>query len=153
MLKEKPFNKGPFARDRSHYFFEVIKCGDFLEVRNCLALDPLLVLDYDNIGMTGLHWAVKKGFEMIVDLLVENHADADASDMLNRTPSYFAHHCNNKYIKSTIYMAIDQMKRFRRFNRLQVDKSQKPEAVHVPTSISQGNSPKESSKKSDKIGK
>ena len=89
MIHEKPLNKGPFVRDLSHYFFDSVKYGDFLEVRNCLTLDPMLVLDYDNIGMTGLHWAAKKGFDGIVELLLDANANVEAEDMLKRTPEFF----------------------------------------------------------------
>lgn len=100
MLHEKSSNKGPHFRPLSYHFFNTIKSGDDVETRNCLKLDPLLVMDFDNIGMTGLHWAVKKGLNSMVDLLVTNHANPAAEDMLKRTPEQMASESPNKYIQA-----------------------------------------------------
>lgn len=126
MLKEKPSNKGPYFRNFSHYFFDCVKVGDFVEVRNCLMLDPLLVLDFDNIGMTALHWAAKKGNEIIADMLIENHANVLAEDMLKRTPEYFATVSKNKYILASIAKIKSQNMRAKKLIRL-VDKVTKNE--------------------------
>lgn len=40
--------------------------------------------------MTALHWACKKGYYDLAQLLLKYHSDVDGIDILNRTPLYLA---------------------------------------------------------------
>jgi ankyrin repeat protein len=44
------------------------------------------VFDYDFYNMTALHWACKKGYYNIAELLLNYQSDIDGVDILYRTP-------------------------------------------------------------------
>ena len=46
--------------------------------------------DFDHIGMTGLHWACKRGHIQLAQELIEARSDCDAVDMLGRSALKFA---------------------------------------------------------------
>jgi ankyrin repeat protein len=48
-----------------------------------------LLLDYNNEGVTALHWAAGNGHEMILRLLLEEGADINAKDNFGRTALYW----------------------------------------------------------------
>lgn len=51
-----------------------------------LSINPYHVFDFDFYNMTALHWACKKGYKDIVELLLSYHSDVDGVDILYRTP-------------------------------------------------------------------
>jgi len=40
--------------------------------------------------MTGLHWAARRGYYELCELLLKSESHIDAMDVLGRTPLYFA---------------------------------------------------------------
>lgn len=44
----------------------------------------------DNSYQTGLHWASKRGYTTVIEILLKNWAFVDAKDMSGRTPLYLA---------------------------------------------------------------
>lgn len=71
-----------------------------------LKLDPRLVKDYDDIGMTGLHWACRKGFDRIADCLIDQGADVVAEDIMQRTPESLALKYGHKNVLAVIYRSL-----------------------------------------------
>lgn len=49
-----------------------------------------MVFDYDFYNMTALHWACKKGYLEIAEILLKHHSDIDGVDILYRTPLILA---------------------------------------------------------------
>jgi ankyrin repeat protein len=64
-------------------------------VRFYLQQNKFLVLVYDNMRETGLHWAVKRGLLDIAKYLLKKGAYINARDSLGRTPLYVAAHRGN----------------------------------------------------------
>jgi ankyrin repeat protein len=40
--------------------------------------------------MTGLHWAAKRGHYTLCEILIKNHSDINAFDVMGRSPLYFS---------------------------------------------------------------
>mmetsp|Transcript_38205 Transcript_38205/g.28153 ORF Transcript_38205/g.28153 Transcript_38205/m.28153 type:complete len:147 (+) Transcript_38205:316-756(+) len=53
------------------------------------------VYDFDGVNQTGLHWAAKRNFGPMIDLLIESGANVNAFDVGGRTPLYLATKMNN----------------------------------------------------------
>jgi len=49
-----------------------------------------LVFDFDDVGLTGLHWAVKRNYLDLIKLLYRKGAIINSSDIMQRTPLYLA---------------------------------------------------------------
>lgn len=88
---QKIFSDIPFERAESEEFIKAAKTGNVFEIKQLLKLNSkYLVYDFDHLYQTALHWAVKKDYEEITRILIENGADVDATDIAGRTPLYFA---------------------------------------------------------------
>lgn len=74
----------------SNEFIHAVKLNQIDKVNELLDFNRYLVFDFDFYNMTGLHWACKKGLIDMAELLIKNHADVDAVDILHRTPLYLA---------------------------------------------------------------
>lgn len=109
----KRLNQDPLCRALSTDFFDAIKFNDFMKLELIVREDPFLVLDYDHIGMTGLHWACKKGYERIADILMDSHADLYATDLLRRTPLDLALKLENTHLINNLYQRLHVLKKSR----------------------------------------
>lgn len=90
MIENKVFSKKPYQRKMSNEFIHAVKLNQMDRVNELLEYNRYLVFDFDFYNMTALHWACKKGLVEMVELLIKNHADVDAVDILHRTPLYLA---------------------------------------------------------------
>ncbi|TNV70647.1 hypothetical protein FGO68_gene6482 [Halteria grandinella] len=90
MIENKVFSKKPYQRPLSNDFIHAVKLNQMEKVTILLEKNRYLVFDFDFYNMTGLHWACKKGLVEMAELLIKNHADVDAVDILHRTPLYLA---------------------------------------------------------------
>ncbi|CAD8176508.1 unnamed protein product [Paramecium pentaurelia] len=90
MIENKVFSKKPYQRKMSNEFIHAVKLNQMDRVNELLEYNRYLVFDFDFYNMTALHWACKKGLIEMVELLIKNHADVDAVDILHRTPLYLA---------------------------------------------------------------
>lgn len=97
----------------SRDFFDAIKSNEYLLVDSLLKEDPFLVLDFDHIGMTGLHWACKKGHERVAEILMDYHTDIEKLDLLRRTPIDLAKMHKNEQLVDSLYKTL----RVTKFNR------------------------------------
>jgi len=110
LLDGKPIlPTSPFHRPWSRYLFEGIKTGDVNTVERLLKSDPLLVHDFDDIGMTPLHWAAKKGHHDIAKDLVNKKALVNACDILKRSPLYFAIESKSEKVLSLLLAAGSEL--------------------------------------------
>ena len=75
---------------QSRSFLHAVKTQNYKEVRELLTESKLLTKEQDSIGLTALHWAVRRDDTAMVELLLHWGADPNATDMLKRTPLYLA---------------------------------------------------------------
>lgn len=123
LVRDQPFAR-PFAKD----FLWACKYGDHDAVERLLEKDPFLVHEYDDIRMTGFHWACKKSHLRIAEHLLENHADPKAEDILKRTPEFFAAKANNSYTLNLIYKRT-HLSKFSRVKQKAQPKEEAPDPV------------------------
>ena len=71
-------------------FLLAVKAQNYKEVRRLHTECRQLAKEQDSIGLTGLHWAVKRNDMMMADLLLSLGANVNTPDMLNRTALYLA---------------------------------------------------------------
>jgi len=85
------FKAEAYAQRGSKAFLEAAKLGRFDEMQELVEkYNRYLIYTFDNVQMTALHFAAKKGSIEIVSFLVGLGANVDAKDMIGRTPLYFA---------------------------------------------------------------
>lgn len=82
--------KTPYSTSKSHQFIKACKFGSVEEVNIMLAANPNLVYCFDNLSMTGLHWAALRNFVKVAESLIESHCLIDAIDINHRTPLFEA---------------------------------------------------------------
>ena len=80
MKKECYFNKG--ARE----FFQAVKMGDIIQILKTLRLNSDLCNDRDKLNRTPIHWACRRGYDQLVQILVDYGADVSVKDSLGKTP-------------------------------------------------------------------
>lgn len=85
-MKHKIFSKKPYEKPLAKDFIHAAKKNQIDVIENLLAVCPYLVFDFDFYNMTALHWACKKGYVELVELLLKYHSDIDGVDILYRTP-------------------------------------------------------------------
>ncbi|CAD8044393.1 unnamed protein product [Paramecium primaurelia] len=86
VMQNKIFSKKPYEKPLSKQFIHAAKKNQIDEINNLLSINPYLVFDFDFYNMTALHWACKKGYVELVELLLQYHSDVDGIDILYRTP-------------------------------------------------------------------
>ncbi|CAD8136425.1 unnamed protein product [Paramecium octaurelia] len=86
VMEHKIFSKKPYEKINSKEFIHAAKQNKKEDIENYLQINPYLVFDYDFYNMTALHWACKKGYLEIVEILLKYHSDIDGVDILYRTP-------------------------------------------------------------------
>jgi len=90
LVKNHVFTKKPYEHELSEEFFVAVKLGEFAAVRRYLRINRYLVHDFDSCKQTALHWAAKRGYIDIVDLLIKTGCDVDAVDIMGRSALLFA---------------------------------------------------------------
>lgn len=55
-----------------------------------LRINKFLFFEYDSLGLTGLHWAVKRSNLETVKVLLETNFDVNLKDNFNQTPLYYS---------------------------------------------------------------
>lgn len=73
----------PFESQLSEKFLKKCRDGDVDDVQLLLETNRNLVNDFDDLGQTGLHLAVKRGHLELVSLLIQYSADPNAEDIVN----------------------------------------------------------------------
>ncbi|CAD8146002.1 unnamed protein product [Paramecium pentaurelia] len=86
VMEHKIFSKKPYEKKYSKEFIHAAKQNKIEEIENYLQINPYLVFEYDFYNMTALHWACKKGYIQMVEILLKYHSDIDGVDILYRTP-------------------------------------------------------------------
>lgn len=104
VASKKPLvREQPFARALAKDFLWACKQGDHEAVELLLEKDPFLVHEFDDIRLTGLHWACRKAHVRTAELLLDSHADPKAEDVLRRTPEFFAEKAGSSAILNLLY--------------------------------------------------
>lgn len=80
----------PYQSRQFRSFLLAVKAQNYKEVRRLLTDCKQLAYEQDSIGLTGLHWAVKRNDMMMAELLLYLGAKVNTPDMLNRTALYLA---------------------------------------------------------------
>ena len=62
----------------------------YLNIQSDIVYDKFLVYQFDNVGFTPLHWAVKKDLFEMSELLIEFYSRINVRDFFNRTPIQIA---------------------------------------------------------------
>ncbi len=73
----------PYERPGSQKFFNAVKAGDLKIVEQLLRQNRYYVYDFDNINQTALHWAAKRNYPQVCDVLLENGAIVNAMDVVS----------------------------------------------------------------------
>lgn len=74
--------KEPYEREGSKKFFLAVKENDIATVERMIKKNKYYVYDYDTVRETALHWAAKRNYKEIIDLLLKNGANANAFDIV-----------------------------------------------------------------------
>ncbi len=95
MENENIFSKTPFEKASSEELIKAAKNGDARSVSSILIQHgKYLVYDFDQVktltmqkaisqvGQTALHWAAKKDYFAIAQILIDHGADVDAKDLV-----------------------------------------------------------------------
>ncbi|EAR82583.2 ankyrin domain protein (macronuclear) [Tetrahymena thermophila SB210] len=85
------FKRVPFSKPIAEDFFTAVKSNEIQKVQQYLIKDKYLVYQFDSTLQTPLHWAAKRGFLQIAEMLISKNCDVDSRDELGRTPLYFAY--------------------------------------------------------------
>lgn len=85
----------PFDRPGSQKFINAAKNGDIETIEKMLVQSKFFVYDYDHCQQTALHWAAKRNYPKICEVLLEYGSNVNAFDIGNRTPLYLATKENN----------------------------------------------------------
>jgi hypothetical protein len=80
----------PFTDKHSLRFLMACRLGETDKVLKLLMGNRWLVLEFDKVKKTGLHWAARRNHVEIVENLLKSGAFIDARDCIGRTPLYLA---------------------------------------------------------------
>lgn len=72
----------PFGRQGAEEFIKACRDGDYDQVSALLSRNKYLLFDFDWTNLTGLHWAVIRGHDLIVEYLIRRKADVNARDVV-----------------------------------------------------------------------
>lgn len=81
-ITEQVIPKKPYERPGSHKFINAAKSGDYEVVCKMLKNNKYFVYDFDDINQTALHWAAKRNYKNVVDILIEYGANVNCTDMV-----------------------------------------------------------------------
>eukprot|EP00347_Sterkiella_histriomuscorum_P020789 403336453 len=90
--------KHKFKYNYSNKFFQYVKSGQFINTIRLILKNQDLVNERDGFDYTALHWAAKRGFVEVCELLVTFDSDINAKDIFGRTPIEQANISQNKPI-------------------------------------------------------
>ena len=94
---EKIFSTVPFEKEGSKKLIAAAKCGDVETVKDLLdKKNRYLVYDFDQVTktknfllmklkqthQTALHWATRKGYDEVAEILISRGADVNAKDIV-----------------------------------------------------------------------
>ena len=97
VLEKKILPKVPYEKNGSKEFIQAVKLDDVQKVKEMLILDPYLVYQYDHVRIfslpswiravcqiyqTPLHWACKRAFKEIAEILIRAKSNLNAQDMV-----------------------------------------------------------------------
>lgn len=107
-------------------FFKAIKQGEELGVVNFLKEYPELVRESDSTKQTGLHWAVRRNYLKIAEILLRAGASVMAKDMVGRRPEDIARSKKLTYISEILIAA---RRRTANLSRIFVGDKTKPNTI------------------------
>lgn len=110
IFKEEIFSTKPYRREKSAEFFKLIKEGELRGICELLDRDKYLVHDTDLVGLSGLHWAVKRKFYNIASELIERNANPNARDTTGKTPLIIA--CANNDVQMVRLLIVNRANPF-----------------------------------------
>lgn len=70
---------------KTENFFKLIKNNSLPVVKKILFKNPDIAKETDGLGMTGLHWAIKRNLLQMARLLISSNCPIDSKDILGRT--------------------------------------------------------------------
>ena len=95
VIKYQLFSGKPFQMKEGKDFFKAVKDNDYIKCLVLLRRNKYLVYDLDYVrsvlglivmvlqtNQTGLHWAAKRGYMQILNLLIQYKSDIDISDLV-----------------------------------------------------------------------
>ncbi len=79
-------------------FFEAVKFNKIQVVEDILKISKDYLFDYDYFHQTGYHWAAKRGFKDLLEVLIRKGVHVNLFDFNNRTPLFLAALNNHREI-------------------------------------------------------
>jgi ankyrin repeat protein len=70
IISLKLFSSQPYSRPGSKNLIEAAKNGNLKKVDELLKENRMLVFDFDYVNQTALHWAAKRNYPEIIQLLI-----------------------------------------------------------------------------------
>ena len=80
----------PYELSQSHIFLQAVKSNDLSKVDYLLIRAPGLVYCFDDLEMTGLHWAALRNYISMIELLISHHSLINSIDANHRTSLFIA---------------------------------------------------------------
>lgn len=77
--------KRAYQEQDSKSFFEAVKMNDIIKVLRFLKNNPDLVDDIDRMQRSPMHWATQRGFEKMLEILIDYGGDVFLKDAFERT--------------------------------------------------------------------
>ncbi|EAR83390.2 ankyrin repeat protein (macronuclear) [Tetrahymena thermophila SB210] len=90
ILLNNVFSTKPFEKQYSYEFITAAKHNNLLLCDFLITKNKYLVYDFDYFYLTALHWASKRGHLKLAQFLIQKGADVNATDILGKTPLYYA---------------------------------------------------------------
>lgn len=92
LLVTKPFPDRPFDKEYSEGFLRAARKNELKTINCLLTISRNLVFVYDWTYLTALHWAAKRGYTELMQILIDHGADVHMEDSLENTPLWYAMH-------------------------------------------------------------
>lgn len=126
-----PFNSLPFKSSKSNLFFEKIKLNDLDYVSLLLKYDNSLLFEFDYFGQSPFHWAAKRNYVSLLNLLLKFGSPINTFDHLKRTPLHLA--CLNEHVESIMVLLENEANPFflDKFNNRPIDLTNNKKCVTV----------------------
>lgn len=70
----------------SKEFFSAVKMGDIIMILKFLRGNGELANDRDKLQRTPLHWAARRGYDKVVEMLVDFGAEVQVVDSFGKSP-------------------------------------------------------------------
>lgn len=107
---KNPFPTQPYSHKRKQLqnnlsfnsdsleFFEAVKFNKIDVVKDILKISKDYLFDYDYFHQTGYHWAAKRGFKDLLEVLLHKGVHINLYDFNKRTPLFLAALNNHREI-------------------------------------------------------